>query len=630
MTNEQRALLGCGPYYGTRCDTAVKVPPIFPGLDICSVFGTACTQGGGIDFLNMEASVLLQSFIGFEGTDLSSSDYTDNPEYAQWAQGGANFVGTRFEGDGVWLTTSGLPQPGTIEFVGGPVCTRFVKELGDVIVLPGCRGANAVLNRDTAISDGYIGFQFDDGYDPRIDGCVLSATINGIPVRGFYADGTEITDTLTGQPGGPPGLNTCFNDSDSKIGLFFYDAGQVLLQLDNSVPTGATAAPGFKTVKPGARTLWHPFAGCFGSAGSSRGGPAAALAGVPCLVTLTNAEINELQLQGLVPMDPDHGLQQVPGEDGRDYEGDFFDSDINAQSQIFRSEMAAFSWNFQMFLVMASCDKDEDDITNDPECFNPQTPYAVGKCSWSTPQFCVNVKGFFGAAGVLRNTVRAGGNGNYGRRTFLWHSGGELVIKYQKRNVLGFSMDFAEDVTKSNWGVEFTWVAKQNFFDNDDYEDNVSQSGVLNLTVSVDRPTFINFLNQNRTFFINSQWFFQYVPDYESGFTSNGPLNVLFTVAILTGYFQDRLNPQLVTVYDFLSTSGAVFPSVSYRFTEAFSAGIGMGFYFGKTQLVDMPQRAFGPAGNRAGENAYKDGVDNMLSLLRDKDEIWLKLRWTF
>ena len=112
-------------------------------------------------------------------------------------------------------------------------------------------------------------------------------------------------------------------------------------------------------------------------------------------------------------------------------------------------------------------------------------------------------------------------------------------------------LDFGEDTTKSNWGVEFTWVAKQNFFNNNEFSDGITQSDVLNLTVSVDRPTFINFLNANRTFFINSQWFFQYITNYKDGFAGNGPLNVLFTVAIFTGYFQDRLNPQFVTVYNF-------------------------------------------------------------------------------
>jgi hypothetical protein len=247
-----------------------------------------------------------------------------------------------------------------------------------------------------------------------------------------------------------------------------------------------------------------------------------------------------------------------------------------------------------------------------------------------TPQFCGNVKGFFGAAGVQRNVVRAGGNAKFGRRDFLWHTGGELTLRYQKRNVLGFSLDFGEDFTKSSWGAEFTWVSKENFFDSDNYDRGVSETGVLNLTVSVDRPTFINFLNQNRTFFINTQWFFQYMTDYEKGFVRSGPFNVLFTVAIFTGYFQDRLNPQLVTVYDFMSNSGGILPSVSYRFTDSLSVGVGMNFFFGRTQLSDMAVREFAPAGNRAGPNAYKNGVDQAISSFRDKDEIWLKVRWTF
>jgi hypothetical protein len=323
-------------------------------------------------------------------------------------------------------------------------------------------------------------------------------------------------------------------------------------------------------------------------------------------------------------------LVQFDGDVPRDWEADFFSDDINTQSQIFRSEMAAFSYNFQQFLVIASCDQNEDDIVNDPECFNPNTPYAVGKCSWTTPQFCTNVKGFFGAAGVMRSTVRAAGNGRYGRRTFIWHSGGELVLEYQKRNVFGFSMDFGEDATKSNWGVEFTWVDKQNFFNLNDYGNSVTQSDVFNMTVSVDRPTFINFLNANRTFFINSQWFFQYIANYKKGFAADGPLNVLFTVAVFTGYFQDRLNPQFVSVYDFNSKSGGLLPSVTYRFTESFSVGVGLSYFFGHTELVDMPERDFAPASNVVGKDANKIGVDNALSNFRDKDEVWLKLRWTF
>ena len=62
------------------------------------------------------------------------------------------------------------------------------------------------------------------------------------------------------------------------------------------------------------------------------------------------------------------------------------------------------------------------------------------------------------------------------------------------------------------------------------------------------------------------------MPGYQDkGYTSNGPVNVLFTVAVFTGYYQDRLNPNWVFVYDFGSRSGGLLPSLGYRFTENFS-----------------------------------------------------------
>ena len=86
MTQEQQALLGCGSFYGISC------------------------SDDGIDLLNAEASALLQSFPGFDGTPFS----------------------------GALTTDASRPQPGTLGFLGGPACTRWVN--GAVMILPGCRG----------------------------------------------------------------------------------------------------------------------------------------------------------------------------------------------------------------------------------------------------------------------------------------------------------------------------------------------------------------------------------------------------------------------------------------------------------------------------------------------------------
>ena len=251
------------------------------------------------------------------------------------------------------------------------------------------------------------------------------------------------------------------------------------------------------------------------------------------------------------------------------------------------------------------------------------------RCTMITPQYCSTVQALSGIAGQKRNVVKAGGNANFGRRTMQWQSGSEIYLAYNRRNVLGFSMDFAEDYTKSNWSMEFTWIEGIPFTDSNSY-DLVTDADDFNLTISVDRPTFINFLNANRTFFINSQWFFQYRKGYRDSFTSIGPWNVLATLAVFTGYYQDRLNPTMVFVYDFRSNSGGFLPQVNYRFSENFSITVGASVFMGRQRYVDMGVNTIGPASPRSGPHAYQDGSAPGLSIVRDRDEVFMTLRYTF
>ena len=294
--------------------------------------------------------------------------------------------------------------------------------------------------------------------------------------------------------------------------------------------------------------------------------------------------------------------------------------------QEWASEMAIVSWNVLMAFVGLSFPDDPDNPKDDE--FAPNDPFRTNACSFAAPQFCGNPAAYNSIIGARRNSIRAGGNGEFGRRDFIWHGGGDLALRYQKRNVLGFSMDFAEDFSKSNWGMEFTWIEGLPFSDSNSW-DVTTQADTFNLTVSVDRPTFINFLNQNRTLFFNSQWFFQYVRGYERGFTSNGPFNMLATFTVATGYFQDRLLPGFTVVYDFGSQSGAGLASVTYRFTENFSTTVGMAGFFGHYQ-TKTPALWETALGNRVGRGAYDLFVENGLSPVRERDELYLTLRYTF
>jgi hypothetical protein len=291
--------------------------------------------------------------------------------------------------------------------------------------------------------------------------------------------------------------------------------------------------------------------------------------------------------------------------------------------QPFRSEMAALSWNALVGFVAFSAGPDIDIST-----FDVFDVLKQNACSFRNPQYCGNVQSLFQVTGVRRNDIMAGGNGTFGRRDFVWHGGRDLVLRYQRYNVFGFSADFAEDFTKSNWGLEFTWEDDVFEGDNDTYL-GYSPVNRYNLTISVDRPTFINFLNANRTFFINTQWFFQYIEGYGDAFTNNGPLNVLAVLSVNTGYFDDRLQPNLTLVYDFNSNSGAAIPQVTYRFSADFSATVGLAVFTGREESRPMAlnQTALGV---RAGRNAYRDFVENGLSVVRDRDEAFLRIRYTF
>jgi hypothetical protein len=297
--------------------------------------------------------------------------------------------------------------------------------------------------------------------------------------------------------------------------------------------------------------------------------------------------------------------------------------------QNFRSEMSAFSWNAVMVLVGFSGLGKPDNERLFTE-FKPSDPFRTGGCSFRKPQLCDVVQSFYAILHTTRRTMRAAGNGTYGRSDFDWHQGGTGVLRYNKRNVLGFSADFAEDVTKSNWSMEFTWIEDNKYADANDIDDGFRSSDTLNLTISADRPTFINFLNANRTFFFNTQWFFQYITDYEKGFRDNGPWNVLATFSVQTGYWQDRLTPSLTLVYDFKSVSGAAIPEVTYQYTSNFSVSIGAAMFMGRWQRTDPPIANVADDPFRAGRSANDDFVENGLSVIRERDEVYLRIRYTF
>ena len=130
---------------------------------------------GGLDFMNLEASVLVQSWLGVEGTQ-PGQNLTDNlPQPGTIGPLGA----AQSAGAGTALREN-------VPFLGGPACTRFVASQG-LVKLPGCRGIESlsvVYNDPNGIpGDGddvptRVSVAFESGYLPSIDGCVLGDVIH--------------------------------------------------------------------------------------------------------------------------------------------------------------------------------------------------------------------------------------------------------------------------------------------------------------------------------------------------------------------------------------------------------------------------------------------------------------------
>lgn len=285
----------------------------------------------------------------------------------------------------------------------------------------------------------------------------------------------------------------------------------------------------------------------------------------------------------------------------------------------FSSELEAVSENFVRLLAGLG-----QAGGNDPEC----VPDGTGEFKDRPNPFnCDLVRAVVGISGVKRPDVTAKDGATYGRRDFIWHGGGEAVLKFNKRNVLGFSTDFAEDFTKSNWSIEATWINKE-IVGNSTKPNGIDKVDIYNLTVSADRATFINFLNANRTFFFNSQWFYRYVADFKPNEHGGKRWDVLGTFTVGTGYFQDRLFPSYTAVHDFRSASGAGITSITYRYSEALSVSVGLQFFYGgpkRTRYPDYPLSISNQSPPYQQRTAYPG-----LSLLSETDQITMRLRYTF
>ena len=162
-------------------------------------------------------------------------------------------------------------------------------------------------------------------------------------------------------------------------------------------------------------------------------------------------------------------------------------------------------------------------------------------------------------------------------------------IHFPRVTLVGASADFYVDPVKSAIRVEMAHTSGEEFADTSKSALH-SESDVIRWVIGWDRPTYIRWLNPNRTFLLSAQIFGQHILDHKSishpgtgsqiGFQDwkNGYIGTF----LFQGFFaNDRILPRLILARDFRAKATVLGPGVDYLISDnlrlIFGANIKLG-----------------------------------------------------
>lgn len=228
---------------------------------------------------------------------------------------------------------------------------------------------------------------------------------------------------------------------------------------------------------------------------------------------------------------------------------------------------------------------------------------------------------------------------------------------YPRVNLLGGSMDFESEALGAafrlegamTWGEEFPNTAKPSLY---------SKNRVWRSVIGMDRPTFIPFINPNRTTLISAQLFWQHIFDHEQRDGVYGPVgmpdwkdNFIGTLLIKGFMMNDRLSPELIIARDFRARAHAIAPKVEWSVTDKLKVAFGANFKGGSNNSSKFDDcRACNPwppftapndeAMQASAFEAYSRGLGGFEPLGRfragpigtalNEDEVYFTLRYQF
>lgn len=250
-----------------------------------------------------------------------------------------------------------------------------------------------------------------------------------------------------------------------------------------------------------------------------------------------------------------------------------------------------------------------------------------------------------GVASALARKAIAENNASLfytGSAQFLSVLGGQTDIQYKRSNTTGLSFDWFESHTGTVFRVESS-ITLDELVNNTHKANWIDESDVMRWSIGIDRPTWIKWLNKDRTFFLSAQLFDTWYLDHEgtkhTGFYTDEH-NFITTFFFIANYMRDRVTPIGAIVWEEASNSWVALLNAEWKMDNHWS--IKSGFYTiwggnenfrhdsGPFSTFVVPFGATGAANDTYAQQSVFGAAHEGIGALRDNDEVFFQLKYQF
>ena len=216
--------------------------------------------------------------------------------------------------------------------------------------------------------------------------------------------------------------------------------------------------------------------------------------------------------------------------------------------------------------------------------------------------------------------------------------GGQTDIQYEQANTTGLSFDYFESLTGTVLRVESSWTINE-LVNNTRKANWIDHSDVMRWSIGIDRPTWIKWLNKDRTFFLSAQlfdtWYWDHEGDKHTGYYVDAH-NFISTFFFIANYFRDTVTPIGFIVWEEASNSWVAGFNTEWKMNNHWSVKGGLHTIWGGTgnfRHDSGPFRSFvvpGANGNDPFQQSVFGVAHEGVGALRDNDELFFQLKYQF